>query len=154
MGFFDRFRAVPHAHPVFGELTYKRGLWHGTITLEHGRPLRLLLPGTREAPAAGGLEVAALAPAWWGQVRAQVEREIYGHYEAYRDADAPDVPRLAGQSEIWPHVDLTSMQVQPYSAPDEIMVAARVAWDEEHTLGVLIRDGRLVELNGSILEAR
>ena len=28
----------------------------------------------------------------------------------------------------------------------------RVAWDEEHTLGARIRDGRLVELNGSVLE--
>ena len=30
----------------------------------------------------------------------------------------------------------------------------RAAWDEEHTLGALIRQGELVELNGSILEPR
>ena len=29
--------------------------------------------------------------------------------------------------------------------------AQEVAWDEEHTLGARIRDGRLVELNGSVL---
>lgn len=31
-------------------------------------------------------------------------------------------------------------------------IGLRVAWDEEHTLGARLRDGRLIELNGSVLE--
>jgi hypothetical protein len=83
-----------------------------------------------------------------------VEAELFEHYEAYRDAAVPGVPQLSSPSEVWPHVILSSVQVRPYNAPDELQVALGVAWDDEHTLGALIRDGRLTELNGSILEPR
>ena len=33
-----------------------------------------------------------------------------------------------------------------------IQLAYRVSWDDDHTLGACLRDGRLIELNGSILE--
>jgi hypothetical protein len=32
-----------------------------------------------------------------------------------------------------------------------VEIGYRVAWDEEHTLGARLRNGRLIELNGSVL---
>ena len=155
MGLFDLFRASsPQPHPIFGPLRYSRGLWRGVVALEPERPLVLFLPGPRDAPSADGLRIAELARQWWAQVRQQVEAELFEHYEPYRDAAVPGVPQLSSPSEVWPHVVLSSVQVRPYNAPDELQIALRVAWDDEHTLGALIRDGRLTELNGSILEPR
>ena len=51
---------------------------------------------------------------------------------------------------MWSEVTLSSVQLAPYGSPlREMQVALRVTWDGEHTLGALLRDGELVELNGA-----
>jgi len=59
-----------------------------------------------------------------------------------------------GPEDVWRHAAPTSVEIKPFRSIREVQVAIRAAWDEEHTLGALIRDARLVELNGSILEPR
>jgi hypothetical protein len=43
------------------------------------------------------------------------------------------------------------VQVAPLDGRLTLEVGLRVAWDEEHTLGARLHDGRLLELNGSVL---
>lgn len=154
MGLFDLFRSLsPHPHPAFGPLQYARGRWRGTIALD-GQKLALFVPGSRDGPAPDAVQIAERASTWWAAARPQLEAAIFEHYEGGRDAGIEGVPALSAPVEVWPHVTLSSLQVRPYGARDEVEVALRVVWDEEHTLGALVRDGEFAGLNGSILEPR
>jgi hypothetical protein len=112
----------------------------------------LHLPGTRGGPDAEALRVADQVQVWWQGVRDAVAKELYGHYTAGCDAGVPEVQGLLDADAVWPHVAISSVQVAPYQSKAEIQVALHAAWDEEHTLGALVRDEQLIELNGSILE--
>ena len=61
---------------------------------------------------------------------------------------------IGTSGDLWTHVTLSSVEIKPYRSINELQVALRTAWDDEHTLGALVRDAELVELNGSILEPR
>jgi hypothetical protein len=153
MGIFDSLRPAAQEHPEFGQLEHRRGHWHGRTTLD-GKSLALHLPGSRSGPDPAGLEVAARAPSWWAAVKDQVARELFEHYDAGREEGPSDLPGVSGPDDVWAHVELSSVQVKPFHSLNEIQVAIRASWDDEHTLGALLRDGGLVELNGSILEPR
>ena len=43
------------------------------------------------------------------------------------------------------------VSVEPLAGDLTLELGLRTAWDEEHTLGARFREGRLVELNGSVL---
>ena len=155
MGIFDFLRRpAPQHHPQLGLLEYAGGRWRGTIKLEGEAQSVLLLPGTRSGPLSSVLRVAEMAQMWWAGVRLAVEAELYAHYGAARDGDVSDLPELANSSDVWRHVTLSSVEVAPHRRLDELQVAIRTAWDDEHTLGALVRDAAFVELNGSILEPR
>jgi hypothetical protein len=47
--------------------------------------------------------------------------------------------------------DWQEVQVTRMSGGLTLEIGYRVAWDEEHTLGARIQDGRLVGLSGSVL---
>ena len=153
MGLFDSLRPAPRSHPEFGNLEYARGHWHGTIALD-GQRIALHLPGSRSGPDSEGLQTAEQAPRWWALVKRAVEADLFDHYSTGREGGIDDVAGLAAAGDVWTHVKISSLQVKPNRALNEIQVAIRAAWDDEHTLGALIRDGALVELNGSILEPR
>ena len=52
---------------------------------------------------------------------------------------------------MWRHTAVEFVQVTPLSGQLTVEIGYRVAWDEEHTLGARLRDGRLIELCGSVL---
>ena len=52
---------------------------------------------------------------------------------------------------MWPHAHAEYVQVAPLDGALTIEIGYRVDWDEEHTLGARVREGRLIELNGSVL---
>jgi hypothetical protein len=147
-------RPPPQEHAELGPLQYASGRWRGTVALENGARIPLFIPGSRSGPDPEGLKVAELASAWWTEARPDVERELYDHYSAGRDDPTDGTLELRDSGEVWAHAVPTSVAIKPFRLLDEIQVAIRVAWDEEHTLGAMIRDGRLVGLNGSILEPR
>jgi hypothetical protein len=91
---------------------------------------------------------------WWTRVLSAVESELYAHYNAGRDAGVSDLPDIAKPSDVRAHITLLSVEVRPYRSVEEFQVAIRTEWDDEHTLGALVRDATLVGLNGSILEPR
>ena len=154
MGLFDAFKKpAEHEHPFFGRLQHVRGRWRGGIELQPGARVVLFLPGPRGGPDAGALRIAERAAESWAAVRPEVEAELFAHYEAGREAAIEGIPVLSRPDEVWPHVTLSSVEIQPFRGIDT-QVAMQVVWDEEHTLGAMIRDGRLDGLNGSILEPR
>lgn len=155
MGIFDFLRSPPpQQHPQLGPLAYAGGRWRGSVELERGTSVLLFLPGSRGGPLAASLQLAETAPSSWTRVRPAVEAELYAHYSAAHDADVPGLASLESSTAVWRHVTLSSVEIAPHRRLDELQVAIRAAWDDEHTLGALVRDGALVELNGSILEPR
>ena len=155
MGIFDFLRRPPpQQHPQLGPLEHAGGRWRGAIELERGARITLFLPGNRGGPLPDALQLAETASSRWTRVRPSVEAELYAHYSAAQDAGVSDLPVIANSGEVWKHVTLLSVQIHPHRRLDELQVAIRTAWDDEHTLGALIRDGALAELNGSILEPR
>ena len=155
MGLLDFLRPPPQRqHAELGPLQYKGGRWRGTIALENGARVPIFIPGSRAGPHPEGLQLAERASAWWTQARPEVERELYDHYSNGRDDPTVGALALREPGEVWAHAAPTSVEIKPFRSLDEIQVAIRVAWDEEHTLGALIRDAQLAGLNGSILEPR
>ena len=155
MSLLDFFRpAPPHEDPQLGSLLYSGGRWRGIIELEEGKRVPLFLPGARSGPVPQALQLAQTAADSWTRVRSDVANELFEHYTNGRDGGVPDLPDIALPSDVWSHVTLSSVEIGPHRSLDEVQVAIRTAWDDEHTLGALMRDGVLVGLNGSILEPR
>jgi len=155
MGVLDFLKPVePLAHPRLGTLRYGSGHWRGTMALPESSDIVLLLPGGRGGPDPDVLISAERVPEWWARAKANVAKELFEHYSNGKDAGLPAIEGLTSPEAVWRHVRLTSVQVAPFKARNEALVALHTAWDEEHTLGAHLREGSLVELNGSILEAR
>ena len=157
LGWFRK--PAPYADPQLGTLRHARGAWRGVIALDGGAPVPLVLSGGRAAPDDEALLLARAIPAESAPWRALVEPELFAHYEPYAEAvtagelEPPPggLPRIAQPSEVWPHVTVEFVRVEPIGGAFVVEVGYRVAWDEEHTLGARFRDGRLRELNGSVL---
>jgi hypothetical protein len=155
MGLLDFLRPPPpQQHAELGPLEYKGGRWRGTIALEKAARIPLFIPGSRAGPHPDGLKLAERAVDWWTQARPEVERELYEHYSAGSDDPTVGSFGVRNPGEVWLHAAPTSVEIKPFRSFNEIQVAIRVGWDEEHTLGALIRDASLAGLNGSILEPR
>ena len=153
MGFFDSIRTGPKTHMALGGLVAHKGRWRGHIDLEGTRAL-LFLPGSRSGPDPLAIETANKIGDWWIRSRPDVERELFEHFDASREAEVPDLPDIKAAGDVWAHVTVRSVEITPYDSMNEIQVALGTAWDQEHTLGALIHDGDFVDLNGSILEPR
>lgn len=155
MGLLDFLKPVePQTHPRLGSLRFGSGHWRGSIALADSKDVVLLVPGGRGGPDPAALGTAERVAEWWAGARGSVAKELYEHYSNGRDGGLAEIEGLASPDAVWRHVRITSVRIAPYKAPNEALVALHTEWDEEHTLGAHLRDGSLVELNGSILEAR
>jgi hypothetical protein len=118
--------------PALGELERRRGRWRRDMELGF-ETVPLVLAGGRSGPDPQAVAVARASvgrlPAW---------RELVGPaLEEHRDAPF-----------TWDEV----ISAYVFAGKDGLVEwGLRVAWDEEHTLGARMRDGELVELNGSVL---
>jgi hypothetical protein len=151
------FKAPTFVDPQLGELRRSGGAWRGTLRLD-GLAVPLVVRGPRAAPGSEALVVArALAqdlPTW----RPAIARALFEHYAPYAEgvgageAEAPasGVPAIGEPAAVWAHTSIDFVQVAPLDGPLTVEIGLRVAWDEEHTLGARLRDGRLIELNGSV----
>jgi hypothetical protein len=66
------------------------------------------------------------------------------------EIDDPDL-ELSVPEDVWAHVLVASIDVDARRVKSPIEFRLEVAWDHEHTLGALVRDGTLLELNGSAI---
>ena len=155
---FGLFRSAPFADPQLGELRRSRGLWRGRLMLG-GVSVPLMLSGPRAAPELEALKIARSMPSSFNAWRPSIEAALFEHYEPYAEAIAANegnppeqgLPAIDVPSAVWPHTEAQFVQVTPLSGVLTVEIGYRVAWDEEHMLGARLRDGRLVELCGSVL---
>lgn len=156
MGLLDFLRSEPYQDPVLGPLNRARGRWRGTLPLPGLGAVPLLVSGGRARPDEASLVLARGLRGAYSGLCDQIQRHLFEHYEPYRDAarageiDAPDLPPIRVPSDVWPHTSVEQVLVEPLDGILTIEIAYNVRWDEEHTLGARIRDGRVVELCGSV----
>ena len=152
---FGLFKASPFTDPQFGQLIRTQGLWRGSIALPGHAPVPLLLAGNRQAPAAAALDAVRQLDVVWPAWRADIEAALYEHYEPYGDAEPSaaqsPTPVITTPGQVWEHAELQYIAVSPMNGGLTVELGYTVAWDEEHTLGARFQEGRLLELNGSVL---
>ena len=126
-------------HPQLGSLTRSRGAWRGQVRLPDGVAVPLSIMGSRKDPAPEGLALA---------------RTIEGRFDVWR----PSI-----ETALFEHATDAGLVVDEVPAPSFVAVFAledvpaiefgfEVSWDDDHTIGVCIRDDVVVEVNGSVLE--
>ncbi|HEY9227342.1 MAG TPA: hypothetical protein VIP11_11880 [Gemmatimonadaceae bacterium] len=155
---FGLFNSPPFTDLQLGELRRSGGKWRGTIHLGDV-PVPLVLHGSRSAPDAQALEVAHSIPASISLWRPAIQRALFEHYEPYAESvaagedEAPSsgMPAIDRPEGVWPHTNAEYVLIAPLDGLLTVEIGYRVAWDEEHTLGARLRDGKLLELNGSVL---
>lgn len=140
---FRRSKADPFADPELGELTWSRGGWRGQVSLGPLRSVPLFVPGSRREPDSDALAVARTVSLEVDRVQASIRAALDEHRAPYEDA-AP----LAADDTPPP----TYAAVIDLDGRLTIELGFEVSWDEEHTLGARLRDGQVIELNGSVLE--
>jgi hypothetical protein len=156
---FSFFKSPRFSDPRLGMLERSRGLWRGSVAFYPGVIVSLALAGTRTEPDQAALRAASDLIARFPSLRTFVEKALFEHYEPYAQALATGelkvtgepLPKLAGPSEVWPHVSPVFVSVTPLSGVLTTELGIAVAWDEEHTLGARFQAGKLVELCGSVL---
>jgi hypothetical protein len=129
--------------PHLGDLVRRRGMWRGQLVLGPGQPVPLAIPGDRHVPEPDALDLARSTPAAFAANRAAILEALAEHREPYLDEAGP-APA--------PEPEPVYAAIVELDGGLTIELGYRTTWDEEHTLGARLRDGQLVELNGSVLE--
>jgi hypothetical protein len=154
---FGPFGAGPFVDAQLGELRRARGAWRGTLRLDDTLSVPLVVSGPRSAPDPDALQAARSVPSALPSWRRAIEQALFEHYAPYAEAvggddgEAARVPTITEPPAVWPYTAVQFVTVTPLDGRLTVEIGLRVAWDEEHTLGARLRDGRLVELNGSVL---
>ena len=123
---------------MLGHLVRARGRWRGSLSLS-GCATRLSIPGRRREPAPDDLALAATIVDRFDLWRPSIEAALLAH--------AHDTGAVV--DELPPPVFVAVIVLDGLST---IEFGFEVPWDEEHTVGVCLRDGVVVECNGSVLE--
>jgi hypothetical protein len=155
---FGLFKIAPFFDPQLGELRRKRGRWRGAILLGVNR-VPLVLSGSRRAPDAKALSSARNISRNYEGWQSVIATEMFEHYLPYAEAVAAGEaeppqgwwPNIGAASEIWPYTSVEYVLVAPFDGKLTVEIGYRVAWDDEHTLGARFREGRFLELCGSVL---
>ena len=122
--------------PQLGALSRRRGRWRGEVDLD-GAVVPLAVVGGRKGPEGDALAIARRSADELASARAELEAALADHRE-------PSGETAEGWTVVW-------ASGAPRDVPRPLEFGLAVAWDEEHTVGARIRNGRLVELNGSVL---
>lgn len=140
---FRRSKGEPHVDPELGELVWLRRSWRGRVVLQPDGSVPLTVPGSRSGPDPDALALARTVQPELDRCRASIRAALDEHRAPYVDGaeDGDDHPRAPAYVAV---IELDNELT--------IELGFQVSWDEEHTLGARLRDGRLIELNGSVLE--
>src|SRR5262245_38430224 len=155
MALFGVSRTQTVDDPILGELVHARGFWRGRITLA-GREMPLLIAGRGQSPDASAIAIAHGLPDRYSYLQTAIGAALFEHYDPYRGAFDDGAlqepfPRINDAAGVWPHVTPLQVTITPAAAGRFIAeIAYTTEWDVEHTLGAMIADWQLTELNGSI----
>ena len=155
---FGLFKTPSSSDPRLGELRRTGGAWRGAVTLGEVR-IPLALPGSRKAPDPEALDIARSIATDYPEWRRLIEVAMFDHYAPCAEAIAEGqleppqegLPRITQPDQVWPHTVIEFVAVITLDGELSVEIGYRVAWDDEHTLGARLRNGRLIELNGSVL---
>ena len=128
--------------PKLGELMRRGRSWRGHSKIGVGGVVPLYVPGGRSGPDPTAVAMVSAALSDYEQIRSLVRDALADHRpdsSSAHDATGLEVPDPV-------HVTVISLDGQKV-----VELGYQVAWDEEHTLGALVRGGELVELCGSVL---
>ncbi len=157
-------RAPPVSDPQLGQLRFSFGfttcLWRGSIALLPGTSVPLAIVGTCDGPDPEALSTAKDLVAQFPLWQASIEKALFAHYEPYAKAlasgelkrEGDPLPVIAKPSDVWPLISWIYVSVIPLAGDLVTELGLTVPWDEEHTLGVRFEAGKLVELNGSVVQ--
>ena len=150
---FSWFGSPSVVDAVLGDLRRRGGAWRGTIDLGDGRS-PLALPGARSGPDPQAVDLARTLPSAYPAWRDRIAEALFEHYAALAEAVGPGdhaPPPIARPDAVWPHAHIAFVAVIELDGEPCVEIGYEVAWDGDHTLGARLRNGRLVELNGSVL---
>lgn len=155
MGWFG---SDPFTDARLGTFERRGGVWVTRVDLATLGEVELRLAGDRKAPTPANVALVHDVPAQYAALRAEIGRALHEHLEPYADAiragdfdvDGFDPASVRGPQDTWAHVEVTVVDIDTARSAFPIEIQLRAAWDEEHTLGVRIGSGRLVELCGSV----
>jgi hypothetical protein len=150
---FGLFRSAPFDDPVLGRLERSGGYWRGRMTLPTVGDTNLAIEGGRSGPSEEHLAAIRNFGPVYERLRPAIAKALAEHRAPYEEA-LDTVPPL-DSSRIWEHATTLGVAVEHWGGLSKtapaVVVNYRTDWDEEHTLGAVIHDGALVELNGSVL---
>jgi Domain of unknown function (DUF6985) len=157
-------RPPPFSDLQLGHLRFSFGfetcVWRGSIEFLSGASIPLAIAGNADGPDPTALALAKdlvlRLPSW----RASVEKALFGHYESYAEAissgelkyEGDPLPAITTASDVWPLISWVYAAVIPLGGNLVTELGLTVPWDKEHTLGLRFEAGKLVELNGSVVE--
>jgi len=143
---------------VVGTLVRQGRYWRGQISLESESVIPLLLAGSRTAPDEESLALAGKLGLRYAALRPAIERALFEHYEPYSEAAESataehlgKVPRLNDPAQVWEHISVERVLIEPLGGVDTVEIACRTDWDTEHMVGARFQRWALVELNGSVI---
>ncbi|MEZ5380243.1 MAG: hypothetical protein R2754_00450 [Microthrixaceae bacterium] len=114
-------------------------MWRGSITIDGDVALPLAIMGRRGAPDPDAVALAQGIHARFGQWRSVIEAALLD--------EAPDADAAAGEPPLPCYAAVIAIDGRP-----TVELGYRVPWDDEHTLGVTMREDQVVDINGSVLE--
>jgi len=139
-------------------LVRQGGYWRGVISVGSEVEVPLLLAGPRAAPAAASLGLARELGDRYATLLPAIERALHDHYEPYGEAaesgngdDLGEIPRLSAPEQVWEHVSLVRVLIEPMGGVETVEIAYRTDWATEHTVGARFQGWVLTELNGSVV---
>lgn len=154
---FGLFKSNPYVDSELGTFLRKGGKWRGQLHLADQGETSVALSGDRNKPHESSLRAAQQFPALYPALSADIQNALFEHYEPYLQAfesgeyqPEDKFPKLRNDPTLWAHVRMVGLSIEAQSGGVLTEIAYETDWDMEHTLGARIRDGRLVELNGSI----
>lgn len=134
-------RSSSFSDPDLGVFERSRGSWRGRIELPPFGATGLVVPGSRSEPDVEALTLARSAADQFDRCRAQIEAALVEHREPYDGGQAIATSLRPGYVAV---IGLDRRLVLEFGY--------QVPWDDDHTLGARVHDGRLIELCGSVLE--
>jgi hypothetical protein len=88
------------------------------------------------------------------QVKEELLAELYDELDGARDCLEDDIPlavrSATSAATLWPYVTLVRVWVGAYGVRHDVELAYELAWDDEHTRGITVTDGRLSDYCGSV----
>lgn len=136
-----------------GELKYSNNSWIGNIIIENENT-KIILSGNKEKPYQESLNFAYNINIKYSEFKNIIEKELFEHYEPYRDNQDDNYIQINLSNEIWDFVAIKYINIKfsegMLSKDTEIEIAYDVDWDAEHTVAVTIKNNEIINFCGSI----